>query len=116
MIGSHEAFAISKKLGVDHHALFSMPFTSAGQCRAVTIKGPVPGQMLTSPANRNCRLTIATVLMLKDLRLAAQAVAAAGAATPLLGDSVRQEETFDKSGQGGKDSCTTITHLHAGVP
>ena len=83
MIGASEAFVLGEKLGLDPQALFNVLSTSTGQCWAVNTNCPVPGPVPTSPANRDYRPGFATALMLKDLRLAAQAATDAGAETPL---------------------------------
>ncbi len=116
MIGACEAFAMGEKLGLDHQALFNVLSTSSGQCWAVTTNCPVPGPVPASPANRDYRPGFATALMLKDLRLAAEAAAAARAATPLGGESLRLYEAFVKAGHGGEDFSAIITHLRAGAP
>lgn len=116
MIGACEAFAMGEKLGLDHQSLFNVLSTSSGQCWAVTTNCPVPGPVPTSPANRDYRPGFATALMLKDLRLAAEAAVAAGAATPLGRDSLRLYEAFEKAGHGGEDFSAIITHLRAGAP
>lgn len=115
MIGACEAFALGEKLGLDHQALYNVLSTSSGQCWSVNTNCPVPGPVPASPANRDYRPGFATALMLKDLRLAVQAAASAGAATPLGGDSLRLYESFDKAGNGNRDFSAIITALRDGA-
>ena len=51
MIAVSEAFALAEKLGLSHQALFDVASTSSGQCWSLTSYCPVPGPVLTSPAN-----------------------------------------------------------------
>lgn len=115
MIGAAEAFVLGEKLGLDHQALFNVLSTSSGQCWAVNTNCPVPGPVPNSPANRDYRPGFATALMLKDLRLAAQAAAAAGAHTPLGGDATRLYEEFEQAGHGGEDFSAVIRYLRQGA-
>ncbi|MCL4126035.1 UNVERIFIED_CONTAM: hypothetical protein GTU68_031174 [Idotea baltica] len=115
MIGACEAFALGEKLGLDHQALFNVLSTSSGQCWSVNTNCPVPGPVAASPANRDFQPGFATALMLKDLRLAAQAATSVGATTPLGGDSLRIYEAFDKAGHGNRDFSAIIQFLRDGV-
>ncbi|MFC3226611.1 3-hydroxyisobutyrate dehydrogenase [Marinibaculum pumilum] len=83
MIAVSEAFALAEKLGLDHQKLFDISSKASGQCWSMTSYCPVPGPVPTSPANRDYKPGFTAAMMLKDLRLAHEAAAAAGAATPL---------------------------------
>ena len=83
MIAVSEAFVLAEKLGLSHQALFDVASTASGQCWSLTTYCPVPGPVPTSPANREYAPGFATALMLKDLTLAQEAAAAAGAQTAL---------------------------------
>ena len=111
MIGASEAFVLGEKLGLDPQALFNVLSTSTGQCWAVNTNCPVPGPVPTSPANRDYRPGFATALMLKDLRLAAQAATDAGAETPLGTSATRLYEAFDLAGHGNEDFSAIINYL-----
>lgn len=115
MIGACEAFAMGEKLGLDPQALFNVLSTSSGQCWSVNTNCPVPGPVPASPANRDYRPGFATALMLKDLRLAAQAAEAAMASTPLGGFSLQLYEAFAEAGNGDRDFSGIITTLRDGV-
>jgi 3-hydroxyisobutyrate dehydrogenase len=78
-----EAFALAEKLGLDKQKLFEVSSKSSGQCWSLTTYCPVPGPVPTSPANRAYQPGFTAEMMLKDLRLAEQAAASAGAAAPL---------------------------------
>ena len=59
--------------------------------------------MPTAPSNRNYEGGFATAMMLKDLKLAQEAAAKAGAATPLGAQAEGLYALFDRLGGGGKD-------------
>ncbi len=83
MIGTCEAFALAGKLGLDAQKLFDISSRSSGQSWSMTSYCPVPGPVPSSPANRDYKAGFTAAMMLKDLKLAQQAAAGAGAATPL---------------------------------
>ena len=83
MIGVCEAFVLAEKLGLSHQALFDVASTSSGQCWSLTNYCPVPGPVPNAPSNNGYKAGFASALMLKDLKLAQEAAAAAGATTPL---------------------------------
>lgn len=78
MIGVSEAFVLGERLGLSHQALFDVASQASGQCWALTTNCPVPGPVPTSPANRDFAPGFASALMVKDLGLAANALASAG--------------------------------------
>jgi 3-hydroxyisobutyrate dehydrogenase len=72
---------------------------------------PWPGLVPAAPSNRDFEGGFATAMMLKDLRLAAEAAGAAKAETP-LGEHARQiYEALAAEGQGGKDFSVIIEKL-----
>jgi 3-hydroxyisobutyrate dehydrogenase len=64
---------------------------------------PVPGLVPTSPANRDYQAGFTAAMMLKDLKLAQDAAAAAGANTPLGADAAKIYEQYVNGGQAGRD-------------
>lgn len=103
MIATCEAFVLAEKLGLDHQKLFDIASTASGQCWAMTNYCPVPGLVPTSPANRNYEAGFTAAMMLKDLRLAQNAAATAGAATPLGAAAASLYALFENDGNGPKD-------------
>jgi len=83
MIAVSEAFILAEKLGLEAEKLFAVSSKASGQCWSLTSYCPVPGPVPTSPANHDYKAGFAAAMMLKDLRLAQEAAAAAGATTPL---------------------------------
>lgn len=102
MIGVSEAFVLAEKLGLSHQALFDVASTSSGQCWSLTTYCPVPGPVPTSPANRDYKPGFAAALMLKDLKLAQEASAAAGAVTPMGAEAAQLYALY--AAQGGADN------------
>src|SRR6266702_3184423 len=111
MIGVGEAFALAEKLGLSHQALFDVASTSSGQCWALTSYCPVPGPVPNAPSNNSYKAGFASALMLKDLKLAQEAAAAAGATTPLGAAAQEIYKAFDAAGHGGVDFSGIIQHV-----
>ena len=103
MIGVSEAFMLAKRLGLDAQKLFDISSKASGQCWAMTSYCPVPGPVPTTPANRDYAPGFAVDMMLKDLKLAQDAAAAAGASTPLGASAVSLYQMFSNKGNGGLD-------------
>ncbi len=111
MIAVAEAFVLAEKLGLSHQALFDVASTSSGQCWSLTTYCPVPGPVPTSPANSGYKPGFATALMLKDMKLAQEAAAAAGASTPLGAAAAQLYALHAAWGQAGGDFSGIINML-----
>ena len=111
MIATAEAFVLAEKLGLSHQALFDVASTSSGQSWSLTSYCPVPGPVPTSPANNAYKPGFAAALMLKDLRLAQEAAAASGAATPLGAEAAQLYALFNAAGHAGDDFSGIINFL-----
>ena len=103
MIAVSEAFVLAKSLGLDAQKLFDIASKSSGQCWSLTSYCPVPGPVPTSPANRDYQAGFTAAMMLKDLRLAQQAAAQTGAATPLGAEAASLYALFCNGGRSGTD-------------
>ena len=88
MIGTCEAFAMAEKLGLDAQTFYDISSVSSGQNWSMTSYCPVPGVGPVTPADNGYQGGFAAGLMLKDLKLAMEAAAAAGAKVE-LGDHAR---------------------------
>jgi 3-hydroxyisobutyrate dehydrogenase len=113
MIGVSEAFTLAEKLGLSPEALFAVASASSGQSWALTSYCPVPGLVATAPANNNYKPGFASALMLKDLKLAQEAAAVAGASTPLGAAAAQLFGLHNAWGEGGTD-FSGIIHLIRG--
>ena len=103
MIGCAEGFVLAEKLGLSHKALFDVASTSSGMSWALMNHCPVPGLVPTSAANRDYKPGFASALMWKDLKLAQEAAAAAGASTPLGAAAAQLYGLHNAWGEGGAD-------------
>jgi len=108
MIATAEAFVLAEKLGLSHRALFDAASISSGQSWSLTTYCPVPEMTPASPANNDYRPGFMTALMLKDLRLAQEAAAHAGAASPLGAAATQLYALHQVAGQGGADFSSII--------
>jgi 3-hydroxyisobutyrate dehydrogenase len=111
MIGVCEAFVLAEKLGLGHQTLFDISSTASGQCWSLTSYCPVPGPVPTSPANRDYQAGFTASMMLKDLKLAQNAAAASGAATPLGANAAALYSMFEAAGNGGVDFSGIVKML-----
>lgn len=112
MIATAEAFVLAQKLGLDPQRFYDIASVSSGQNWSMTSYCPLPGVGPESPADRGYEGGFATALMLKDLRLAAEAAAMAGADTPMGARALDLYEAFAAAGQGVLDFSAIIKTLH----
>jgi 3-hydroxyisobutyrate dehydrogenase len=103
MIATAEAFVLAEKLGLSHQALFDVASTSSGQSWSLTSYCPVPGLVSASPANNSYKPGFQAALMLKDLKLAQQAAANTGVATPLGAAATQLYALYNAWGEGDAD-------------
>ncbi|WP_343699762.1 3-hydroxyisobutyrate dehydrogenase [Caulobacter sp.] len=108
MLGTCEAFALAEKLGLAADRFFEIASKSSGQCWSVTSYCPVPGVGPQTPADRGYEGGFATAMMLKDLKLAQDAAAKSGAATPMGAQAEALYALFAANGFGGKDFSAVI--------
>jgi 3-hydroxyisobutyrate dehydrogenase len=100
MIGTCEAFAMAQKLGLDPQTFYDISSVSSGQCWSMTSYCPVPSVGPVTPADNGYQGGFASGLMLKDLKLAMEAAAAAGAKVE-LGEHARAiYDAFSKDNAG----------------
>lgn len=111
MLGVCEAFALAARLHLDPHSLYDVVSTSSGACWSVTAYCPVPGVGPNSPADHDYRPGFAADLMLKDLRLAQEAAAAADAVTPLGAHAAALYAAFVADGGSGRDFSAVLPWL-----
>jgi 3-hydroxyisobutyrate dehydrogenase len=111
MIGTCEAFALAEKLGLAADRFFEIASKSSGQCWSVSTYCPVPGVGPSTPADRGYEGGFATAMMLKDLKLAQDAAAKAGASTPMGAQAEALFALLDANGFGAKDFSAIIQML-----
>ncbi len=103
MIGTCEAFALAEKLGLAADRFFEIASKSSGNCWSLSTYSPWPGVGPQTPSDRNYEGGFAAAMMLKDLKLAQEAAAKAGATTPLGAQAQALYALFDRLGFGAKD-------------
>lgn len=103
MISVCEAFAMADALGLERQKLYDISSKASGQCWSLTTYCPVPGPIPTTPANNDYEPGFATAMMLKDLRLAADAAKAVGVNTQIGQKAKELYEAMSEAGQDGKD-------------
>ena len=108
MIAVAEGFVLAEKLGLDKQALFNVVSTSSGQTWAMTNHCPVSGPVPTSAANKGFKPGFAASLMVKDMMLAQEAAAGAGANTPLGALAAQLYRMHVSSGEGASDYSSVI--------
>jgi 3-hydroxyisobutyrate dehydrogenase len=111
MIGVCEALALAEKLDLDPLKFFEISSQSSGQCWSLTSYCPWPGPVPSAPSNRNYEGGFATAMMLKDLKLAQEAAAKSGAATPLGSTAEGLYALFERLGGGKKDFSAILEML-----
>ena len=111
MIGTCEAFNLAERLGLDAQTFFDISSKASGQCWSMTSYCPAPGPVETAPSNRDYQPGFAVAMMLKDLRLAANAAASADAETPLGAHAEAIYAKLDERGFGGLDFSGVMKDL-----
>jgi len=111
MIGVCEAIALAEKLGLDPVKFFEIAGQSSGQCWSLSSYCPWPGPVPNAPSNRGYEGGFATAMMLKDLKLAQEAAAKAGASTPLGNAAEGLYSLLERQGAGGKDFSFMLEFL-----
>jgi 3-hydroxyisobutyrate dehydrogenase len=111
MIGTCEALALAKKLGLDPERFFAIASQSSGQCWSMTSYFPEPGVGPASPADRGFEGGFATAMMLKDLNLSQAAAKSVGANTPMGAKAQGIYQHFSDEGFAGKDFSAIIKEL-----
>ncbi|HJP69118.1 MAG TPA: 3-hydroxyisobutyrate dehydrogenase [Sphingomicrobium sp.] len=111
MIVTCEAFVLAQKLGLDPRVFFEISSKASGQSWSMTSYAPVPGVGPESPADHDYEGGFAAALMLKDLKLAAEAARHEGAYAPMGGEAEELYQTFVDRGGGQKDFSGIIKML-----
>ena len=103
MISVCEAFAMADALGLERQKLFDISSAASGQCWSLTTYCPVPDIIPTTPANNDYKPGFAVAMMLKDLRLAADAAEAMGVDTQIGQKAKQLYEAMSLQGMDAMD-------------
>jgi 3-hydroxyisobutyrate dehydrogenase len=103
MAATCEAFVLAQKLGLDLQTFFDISSKASGQSWSMTSYCPVPGVGPETPADHDYEGGFAAALMLKDLKLAADAARNVRAYTPMGAEAEELYQRFVDRGGGSKD-------------
>lgn len=111
MVATCETFAMAEKLGLDAQTFYDISSVSSGQSWSMTSYCPVPGVGPQSPADNGYQGGFAVGLMLKDLKLATEAAALAGASVPMGNAAEALYQMLANKGESGRDFSLMIEML-----
>lgn len=111
MVATCEAFLLAGKLGLDAQKFYDIASVSSGQSWSMTSYCPVPGVGPETPADRDYQGGFAVALMLKDLKLAAEAATTTAAQTPMGAQAAALYQAFADAGSAGLDFSAIIKLL-----
>jgi 3-hydroxyisobutyrate dehydrogenase len=111
MAATCEAFVLAQKLGLDPGVFFDISSKASGQSWSMTSYCPLPGVGPETPADRGYEGGFAAALMLKDLKLAAEAARQVGAYTPMGAEAEELYQRFVDGGGGNKDFSAIINMI-----
>jgi 3-hydroxyisobutyrate dehydrogenase len=113
MIGTCEAIALGKNLGLDAKVLSEIMLQSSGRNWSLEVYNPAPGVMENVPASRDYTGGFGVQLMCKDLNLAAEAALSTKSRIP-LGELARNLYELHRSqGWAEKDFSSILKLIHA---
>jgi 3-hydroxyisobutyrate dehydrogenase len=113
MAATCEAFVLAERLGLDPSTFYQIASKASGQSWSMTSYCPVPGVGPETPADHGYEGGFAAALMLKDLKLAMEAAAGAGAFVPMGAEAEDLYRRFVEDGGGSKDFSALITMIAA---
>jgi 3-hydroxyisobutyrate dehydrogenase len=111
MAATCEAFVLAEKLGLNLKTFFDISSKASGQSWSMTSYAPVPGVGPDTPADHDYEGGFAAALMLKDLKLAAEAARNVGAYTPMGAEAEELYQRFVDAGGGSKDFSGIINMI-----
>src|SRR5438309_11925578 len=111
MAATCEAFVLAKKLGLDLQTFFDISSKASGQSWSMTSYAPVPGVGPDTPADHDYEGGFSAAMMLKDLKLAADAARSVGAYASSGGGAEELYQRFVDRGGGSKDFSGLINMI-----
>ena len=111
MIGTCEAMALGKRLGMDSSKLAEVMNTSTARCWSSDTYNPVPGVFEGVPASRDYEGGFGSALMAKDLTLALNAGSQVHARLPLGSHAHQLYGLLMEHGMGDKDFGVVYKYL-----
>ncbi len=111
MIATCEAFDLAQKLGLETQTFFDIASKASGQNWSMTSYCPAPGPVPSAPSNNEYKAGFAVDMMLKDLRLAAEAAGGVKADTRFGQMAKEVYERLSEDGLGGMDFSVVMKQL-----
>jgi len=111
MVGTCETMNLALELGLDPQNFFDIASKASGQNWSLTSYCPVPGPVPSAPSNRDYKPGFAAPMMLKDLKLAAEAADSVYAQTPMGAQAKAIYEAFIADGGEEMDFSGVIKWL-----
>jgi 3-hydroxyisobutyrate dehydrogenase len=116
MIGTCEAMALGKRLGMDPAKLAGVMNTSTARCWSSDSYNPVPGVMPSVPASRGYVGGFGSALMEKDLGLAMELANKMNARSPLGSSAHQLYGLLCEQGLGDKDFSVVYDFITKQMP
>jgi 3-hydroxyisobutyrate dehydrogenase len=113
MIGTAEALALGKNLGMDPKVLSEIMSKSSGRNWSLEVYNPYPGVQAGVPASKNYEGGFMVDLMTKDLGLAIEAGLQSQTSLPLGSVARSLYQTLRSAGLGKKDFSVVQTFLNS---
>ncbi|KAK5121533.1 hypothetical protein LTR85_005366 [Meristemomyces frigidus] len=112
-IATCEAMNMGVKWGLDPKTLSDMINTATGKCWPSEVNNPVPGVVENSPASKDYKGGFGTTLMLKDLKLALQALVESDI-EPMLGGYAKEIYAAAAADEKCKDRDFSVVYRYIG--
>lgn len=112
MIAVSETFNLAERLGLSADKFFEVASGSSAQCWSLTSYCPAPGQVPTAPSNNGYAPGFMAQMMLKDLKLAAEASKSGHAYCPMGQGALDLYEKYCEAGNGSQDFSGIIQFLN----
>lgn len=110
LAGVCEAFVLAERMGLDASTFFDIATTSSGDCWALRTWTPVAGIVDSAPSSNDWAPGFSSQLMLKDLRLAAEAASEENVHLEIADRVLTMYEQHVENGKGDLD-CSSLIDL-----
>jgi 3-hydroxyisobutyrate dehydrogenase len=115
MIATCEAFNLAEKLGLDAQTFFDISSKASGQNWSMTSYCPAPGPVPAAPSNNEYKPGFAVDMMLKDLKLAAEAAQGIAADAGFGQRAMEVYEQLSADGHGGLDFSGVMQRIQGDI-
>ena len=115
MIATCEAFNLAEKLGLDTQTFYDISSKASGQNWSMTSYCPAPGPVPAAPSNNDYKPGFAVDMMLKDLKLAAEAAQGIEANAGFGQRAMEVYAQLSADGHGGLDFSGVMQRIKGEV-